>query len=117
MSKLLKRNVPFLQNLATAKSEERKRLIENATVEEMKVLTEIAMNISKGHFPVTHKHFHRLKRHRHIIRKLASTSVPHKAKKVILNQKGGFLPVLVAPVLAALGSIAGRFISYHLGLT
>jgi len=117
MSKLLKNNIPFLQNLATATAADRKHLIENASVEEIKVLTEIAMNITKGHFPVTHKHFHRLKRHKHIIRKLASASIPHKAKKVILNQKGGFLPVLVAPILAALGSIAGRLISYHLGLT
>src|SRR6266436_542356 len=116
MSKLLKSNIPFLQSLATATTTERKKLIENASDEEMHVLTEIAMNITEGHFPVTDKHFHRLKKHKHIIRKLASVSVPHKAKKVILNQKGGFLPILVAPVLAAIGSIAGRLISYHLGL-
>lgn len=117
MSKLLKNNVDFLQNLATASTAERKRLIENASGEEINALTEIAMNITKGHFPVTQKHFHKLKKHKHIIRKLASKAIPHKAKKVILNQKGGFLPILVAPILAALGSIAGRLISYHLGLT
>lgn len=116
-SKLLKRNIPFLQRIATAAPAERKKLIENATDEEMTVLTEIAMNITKGHFPVTDKHFHRLKKHKHVIRKLASPTLPHEAKKVILNQRGGFLPVLVAPVLAALGSIAGRLISYHLGLS
>lgn len=90
MSKLVKNNIPFLQNLATSSPSERKRLIENASDEQMHALTEIAMNITEGHFPVTDKHFQRLKKHKHVIRKLASVSVPHKAKKVILNQKGGF---------------------------
>jgi hypothetical protein len=117
MSKLLRSNIPFLQNLTTATPAQRKKIIENASAEEIKCLTEIAMNITHGHFPVSDQHFERLKKHKHTIRQLAKKSIPHKAKKIILNQKGGFLPVLIAPVLAALGSIAGRLISYHLGLT
>jgi hypothetical protein len=116
-NKKLKPHISFLRNLATATPSERKILIENASDKEMSALTEIAMNITKGHFPVSDKHFHRLKRHKHIIRKLASIHIPHKAKKIILKQKGGFLPILVAPILSTLGAIAGRLISHHLGLS
>lgn len=113
---LINEHKMFLQNLTTATPQLRKILIDEASKPEINAITEIAEKINHGHIKISPAHFDRLKKHKKIIRKISSRSLPHKAKKVILNQKGGFLPVMIAPILAALGSVAGRLISHYLGL-
>jgi len=116
MSKCLDRNKDFLKRLKYGSEEERRNLIQNATPDQIRVITEISMNILSGDFELKKRHVRKLVDHKHIIRKLANRRVPHKIKKVLLNQSGGFLPFLVTPVLSALGAVAGRVISSQLGL-
>jgi hypothetical protein len=98
------------------KGSKRKTTIEEATPDEVRALTEIAANIVKGNFQLDPKTIHKLRKHKHSVRNLSKKSLSHKKKKVFLVQQGGFLPILLAPVLTALGAIAGKAISSAIGL-
>ena len=52
----------------------------------------------------------KLKRHSRALRKLVSKKTSLKAKRKVLSQQGGFLPLLLA-ALPAVGSIVGGIIS------
>ena len=90
--------------------------MEEATPDQIRALSEIASNIVKGNFKVDSKTFKKLQKHKEHIRKLSKKTCSHIKKKAILTQKGGFLPLLVTPILSALGGIAGRVIGSQLGL-
>src|SRR5579863_4283421 len=115
MSKCLKRNKNFLKNLLKSNEDERQQLIDHATEDEIRCLSEIAKNIISGKFKIPEEVHKGLLPHRHSIRKLSKKTVSHKLKKVVLKQKGGFLPFLISPVLSALGVVVGRIIASHLG--
>ena len=116
MSKCLQRNQFFLKTLQKCNDQTRKKLIESATPDQIRALTEIAMNIVCGNFPIAEHKFKKLSLHKDSIRKLSKRTLSHKKKKHLLLQKGGFLPFLISPVLSALGAIAGRAIGSQLGL-
>lgn len=116
MSKCLLRNSMFLKALIKGSEEERNKAIANATVDEIRCLSEIANNILEGRFTISKRRFQKLREHKHLIRKLATKALPHIKKKIYLKQSGGFLPLLLAPILTALGTIAGRVISSHMGV-
>lgn len=116
MSKCLHRNRSFLEAISKCSDDDRKNVIEKATHDQINSLTEIAQNILSGNFPLHDKRLKKLKKHKHSIRKLSKKTLSHTVKKKFLKQKGGFLPFLVAPVLSALGAIAGRVIGSQLGL-
>lgn len=93
----------------------RKKIIEEATTDEIRALTEIAHNIVSGNFIVPENTLNKLEKHKTHIRKLSKRTRSHKDKKKSLVQEGGFLPFLISPVLSALGVVAGRAISSQLG--
>lgn len=116
MSKCIKRNASFLKKLAKLGPSDRDKLIADATPDQIRALTEIALNITSGNFTLGETHLSKLATHRHIIRKLAKRTLSHKKKKGILLQTGGFLPLLLTPILSALGSLVGRVVGSHLSL-
>jgi hypothetical protein len=116
MSKCVHRNENFLKELLTASDRKRESLLENATKDEIQCLTEIAFNIVNGNFPLDSKTLEKLTKHKQEVRKLSKRPGSHHKKKKFLKQKGGFLPLLLTPVLSVLGTIAGSLINSQLGL-
>ena len=116
MSKCIQRNEKFLKELVTSSDRRRQSLLEGATKDEIHCLTEIAFNIVKGNFPLDNESLRKLTKHKQAVRKLSKTRGSHKKKKQFLKQKGGFLPLLLAPVLSILGTVAGGCINSLLGL-
>ena len=95
----------FANKLADASRNERKKLLKNASEEQLKGLFEICLNIIRGNVPMEKSDFQRLKRHKNTLSTLASHKVPMYKKRRIANQKGGFLGSVAAfalPVLAQL---------------
>lgn len=115
MSNCLKRNSEFLQSLLSKKGNKRKRLINKASMDQIDSLSEIALNIIKGKVNISPVHKKKLNRHKEKIRKLAK-KISLKARKRILVQRGGFLPLLITPILSLLGALAGKAISKAVGL-
>lgn len=70
-----------------------------------KALREIAFNLLKGNVRLTKTQLARLKRHREAVRLLAWKKTPLKTR-LRVEQRGGFLPALITPILASLaGSV------------
>ena len=95
----------FAHKLADAGRKERKKLMKNASEEQLKGLFEICLNIIRGNVPMEKSEFQRLKRHKNTLTVLASRKIPMYKKRRIANQKGGFVGSVAAfalPVLAQL---------------
>lgn len=116
MSQRLHRNKTFLKKLTKCYGKKREKIINDASNEQIQSLTEVAHNIVKGNFPIPQKTLKKLSKHKIHIRKLSKLKPSSKSKRKLLIQKGGFLPLMITPVLSALGAVAGRAISTQLGL-
>ena len=88
-------------------SKTRKAMIAGGSSGLVKALCECALNILKGHVPLTMKQKRSLKRRKKDLRSLASRKTSLKKKKKIL-QKGGFLGPLLAPLIGGLVGIVGK---------
>jgi len=115
MTKRIMRNKDFLRNVSRSKSFRRKVLIKKATKDNIDALSEVALNTLLGNVPLTGQHKQKLRRYRFKIRNLAK-KFSLKKKKDFLIQKGGFLPLLVTPILSILGGLAANAITHLAGL-
>jgi hypothetical protein len=66
----------------------------------IRLLSEICLNLLRGNVKLSPGQIHRLKRHKQILRSLATRNISVKEKRRKLIQRGGFLP-LVLPVIAS----------------
>lgn len=101
----LKRNISILDVLSKAPKKQREAIINTATKDQLLCICDCANNILKETIPLTEKDFKKLRRHQNIIRYLAENNKDIEGKKDYLIQSGGFLPILLAPILGAAGSI------------
>ncbi|GFR10310.1 uncharacterized protein TNCT_138061 [Trichonephila clavata] len=108
MKKSIKRSLDFLLLLSKSTPKQRHMLLQNADKSQIVTLSEICLNVLAGNVPVNVK---KLRRYKNCIRKVACRKVSLKAKKKLLvQQSGGFLPLLIPAVVSALAGMAGRAI-------
>ena len=82
-------------------------MLKTGGAELQRSVREIAHNLLKGKVNVSAGQLRRLKRHRAGVRHLAQRSTSGK-KRVQIEQRGGFLGALIAPLISALaGGIGG----------
>lgn len=98
-----------LNELICAKPKDRKKLLEKANTKLIKSIVECIENVLKGNLRLKKQSSEKLRKHKSVLRKIYNSGKKLKEKKQIIVQNGGgFLPILLAPVVAAL---AERFIS------
>lgn len=103
-----KRHYNFLRVLAAASPKQKKLLLKNASTPEIKTVCEVCLNLLEGNIPVDVK---KLQKYKTSIRKIACRSTNMKSKKrILVNQSGGFLPLILPAVVSALAGMAGRAI-------
>lgn len=100
MSQRFRRNSAQLKQLYKASPKNKKKIISTASGDFMGALSDCACNVLKGNVPLTTKQFNQLKKH-HKQLKVLSKKSSHKSKKKIL-QKGGFLGLLLKPIVQLL---------------
>jgi hypothetical protein len=98
----IERNHPYLSFLAVAPANQRKEILRTSSNGQIQCLCECAYNILQGQVPTSPQHKRELKKYRKLIYTLVDKRVPYTKKKSQLQQSGGFLPALIAPVVAAL---------------
>lgn len=104
----VQRHVHLLHLLSSATPQQRKAILKTATNEQIKSLCEVCQNLLIGNIPINTK---KLRSHRKIIRQLADKKIPvSKKKRLFMNQRGGFLPLVLPAVLSLLSGIAGKAI-------
>ena len=107
----LRRNYKLLKLLKKSKKVQRRKLLETANKDLILCLCDCANNILKGNVNLKPKETHRLKRHKATLRTLATSSKNVNKKRKLLIQKGGFLPMLLAPILSVAGGLVSKLIS------
>ena len=81
-----------------------KQVIHSSDKELVKCICECVLNVLQGNIPVSQKEKSKLQKYKSDLRSLASDK-PLTEKKRIIQKGNGFLPMLLGPVLAALGPL------------
>lgn len=109
--KRLEKYSALLAAIQAADPNTRIGILRSAPDEFIKTLLEVVLNFLAGNIPHSPGIFHKLKRHKTILRKLEKKRYGsvNNMRKGFLQQKGGFLPLLLAPIIA--GAVAAPAIA------
>ena len=102
--------LPQLKKLHRMKAHERKKFIKTCGGKFIHELCECIKNLLKGNVPVKLAHLNCLQRHKQSLRALSQKKTSLSARKKIL-QKGGFLGILLKPLIGGLVSLLTSFLS------
>jgi len=111
MSVLLKDNIHLLHVLKSGNPAVRNLLIKNSSNSLTRCLCEICLNILKGSIPLSTVQKKLLKRHRSTLHLLANKKQSLSRKKREIIQKGGFLPLILSPILSIAAELLKNFIT------
>lgn len=103
MTKRVKTHLPVLKKLRKCSAKQRRALLESGGKPLQLCLQECAINILNGNVPLSKVQYTRLRKHRKHLRDLSKSTTSQK-KKLSIEQKGGFIAGLLAPILASVVS-------------
>lgn len=98
--KRLRENRHTLHVLKDCNPQLRKVLLKAASSEIIKTLCEISLNTLNGNSKISKHCKNKLKKYKRELRQLVCPKLSITAKRKILVQKGGFLPVLIGSILS-----------------
>lgn len=101
----------MLYVLKNSKSKLRKNILKEVDPEIIKTLCEVCINTLNGNVKIPIKILNYLKKYKRAMRHLSFSKTNIPAKRNILIQRGGFLPVLLG---ALLSSVVGQLIEKKL---
>ena len=99
MKQTVKTHEAFLNFLVYGDSTQQKVIIKALTSEQYDVLSEIALNIYTGTYPLTKKYINQLKPYESYIRSLGSREVSNREKRRILLKNISLVPLLLKPIV------------------
>ena len=103
-----------LDRLSKAKNKkDLKKFIREAEECVINAISEIAKNCIYGNIPLNKCDFRKLSKYQGILRKISKKSSVSNRRKLI-NQKGGFLSLLIPPALSLIASVIGGLINKKL---
>jgi hypothetical protein len=110
LPKRLRRNIHSLYILSHKKNNFKHKL-KNAKTDLIKCICDCAYNIVKKNITLKKKDQDKLLEYMPTLQYLSKKKIPTSTKKkVILNQSGGFLPLLVGPILTILASFISNYL-------
>jgi hypothetical protein len=89
----------------TKSSKEKKLLISKVNDCVIKSIAEISHNCLIGNVPLSSCSYKKLKKYKEVLRKVADKKISIKKKRTVINQRGGFLNILIPAALALLTSV------------
>lgn len=106
MSSNLCRHAPLLEFLKIAPPKLTQTILANADSKLIEAICEITLNLCKGNLKCTDKERKKLKKYRKNLYKLASAKRSRKKytkeRRILQQQGGAFLPLIIPAALAAL---------------
>ena len=102
MSNILQRNGAFIRLLYECPPRQRKSLIQYITDDQLRALSQIALNVLQGNVPITDSYKKKLKRYKDVIRSLASRQISKARKRRALLKFHTVVPLLIKPALLLL---------------
>ena len=88
-----------------------KAVLQSADKELIGTICECIQNLAKGNIPISKQKIKQLRPHQKLVGKILDKSIKFEQKKKHLVQSGGFLPLLLAPLLGVADSLIGDAIS------
>jgi len=113
MSSRLRDNEPFLRLVASKSTspKQRREIVRTASKEQVNTVCECAYNLLKQNVPVTPNQLEGLKRYKKLLYILVDRGVPVERKRRRLQQSGGLLPALLAPIVGSIiGGLVDRYV-------
>jgi hypothetical protein len=109
MRNVAKQNAIF-QALPQLNKQQLKAVLRNSSPAFVKAVCEISLNLLKSNLPLTPCQHKKFKKHKKLIRSLATRGDSLDRKKRLINQKGGFafLPLLAPLLASAIGGVIGK---------
>jgi hypothetical protein len=111
MSVRLKRCLKQLKILNSCSNCKRKTILNQASPDLIQCISEVAFNITKGNIPISNLQKRKLLPFKDDLRYLSKKSHTSLKQKRKVIQKGGFLPLILTPLLSVVGSILGEYIA------
>ena len=105
MTRRIQKHMTALKHLCRCGPKKRKEILKRGGRNIKLCLSECALNILKGNVPLNKKQFAKLKKHRKSLQNLSKKNISNKRSQQLV-QRGGFLPMLLSPILGALASAA-----------
>lgn len=106
---LCKKHIAILQVLQHLNKDQRDAVLRKADSSTIRCICECALNVLRGNVPLKPEQKKKLQRHARVLRRLAAKKGCWKSKKRYVVQSGGFLPLLLAPILGTvLSNLIGR---------
>jgi hypothetical protein len=84
--------------MSTPSTLQRNALLDTITQDQLRALTEIAVNILRGVLTVTPSYYTKLKKDKKLIRNIGDTSVSLKRKRELLCRRGRVIVLLLKSV-------------------
>ena len=107
MSKRLKLHAPKLKLLCKLNNNRKRRWLEKNLDDSLLIcLCECSLNVLKGNIPLLPKQKKLLAEHKDCLRQLIDKKISKKQKKQIL-QDGGFVGMLLGPIVSVLSGLLG----------
>ena len=97
----VKAHLHVLKKLQKCSGKQRKALLAQGGKPLQLCLRECAINILKGNVHLTKSQFKKLQKYKKKLRGLSKKNTSHK-KRLLIEQRGGFLPLLLAPIVGSL---------------
>lgn len=100
MSSRVRKHIHTLKVLSEGNRDINNAILRSSKPDLIHSLSECCKNILEGNVPLSSRCKSRLSRYKKDLRRVADKQTSHKRKKQTL-QKGGFLPLLLAPLLSS----------------
>jgi hypothetical protein len=112
MNKRVRKHLAVLQFLAkSAKPNQAKAVLKCADRDLVGCLCECIQNVAMGNVAIDKGRKKKLAKHKQCLRQILDKGTKLKKKRKLLVQSGGFLPLLLAPIIGIAGSLIGDAIS------
>ena len=94
------RQLSILHSLHQSRPRERAAIVAGVDNDIIRALSEMSLNVLRGNIPLQHGQKKRLRKHKQTMRSLANRLLSLDTKRRLVQQSGGFLPVLL-PIIAS----------------
>lgn len=108
MTILRKYHGPLIALATTREGKNKQALLRALDPKVIQILAQIASNIVNGDIKITESQRKKLTRYKDILRKLRDNKNIHTRRRILIRQKGGFLPFLIPLAASALGGVLGK---------
>jgi len=108
----LRKHLPLLRVIAGSRRPKQcQSLLQHADKEFVECLCECIQNVTQGNLHIDKHRRQRLVKHKGLLRRIIDKRTGLRRKRKLLTQSGGFLPLLLAPIIGLAGSLIGDAIS------